>query len=393
VRGDAIDARSDVYALGVLLFELLAREPLHPQGTREAAFTSTLFGPDARPSVRSPHLDLPPELDAICVRATALQPGDRYGTAKQIVEAIERFLDGDRDLQRRRELADEHARAAAHHAERAFASGAAATDARARALRDAGRAIALDPSNAEAVGTLIRLLTDPPRELPPEALAEIERDRHQSIETGDRLAIRAFTTFFAFAPLALLMGLHSRTGTAVTTIAWLVAAAVSIASSRARRSHGKASLPILLTGGFAIACTASFFGPYFFLPGFAVIYGMMFVLVPPDRSRRWLVVTLSMLTILAPALLARVGIVPEPYTLGGDAIVIHANMLHFPPLATQAFLLLSSLSVVLTACLMSARVHDALAEAQERLYLQAWQLRQMLPRAARVATADSPEGK
>jgi serine/threonine-protein kinase len=178
----------------------------------------------------------------------------------------------------------------------------------------------------------------------------------------------------------------------VTSVAWLTAAALSIVTSRTRRSHGKASLPILLTGGFAIACATTFFGPYFFLPGFAVIYGMMFVLVPPDRSRRWLVVTLSMLTILGPALLERLGVLPPAYTLGADAVVIHADMLHFPPVATQAFLLLSSVSVVLTACLMSARVHDALAEAQERLYLQAWQLRQMLPRAARVAAADSPEG-
>jgi hypothetical protein len=49
-------------------------------------------------------------------------------------------------------------------------------------------------------------------------------------------------------------------------------------------------------------------------------------------------------------------------------------------------LLVSSLSVVLTACLMTARVHDELAQAQERLHIHAWQLRQMLPRAARAAS-------
>jgi eukaryotic-like serine/threonine-protein kinase len=379
VQGDTVDARSDVYALGALLFEILAREPLHPTASREAAFASTLFGPDARPSLRAPQLDLPPELDAICVRATALDPRDRYGSARLVVEAVERFLDGDRDMQIRRERSRDHSRTAAMHAEDALASGPNATSARAHALRDAGRAIALDPSNAEAVTTLIQLLTDPPREVPPEALAELARERILNLGTGDRIASRAFSAWFLLAPLTLLMGIRSWAAAMVTAGAWMVAAATSYFAGRQSRPHGKANYPMLLTGGFAIACTTTLFGPYFFLPGFAVIYGMMFVLVPPDRSRRWVVVVLSLLTILVPALLGRLGIIAEPYELSADRIVIHGNMLHMPPLPTELFLLASSVAVVVTACLMTARVHDALAQAQERLHVQAWQLRQMLP--------------
>jgi serine/threonine-protein kinase len=389
VRGEPVDARSDVYSLGALLFELLALESLHPQSTREAAFSSTLFGPDARPSVRAPRLDLPPELDAICVRATALDPRDRFASARELVEAIERFLDGDRDLQIRRARSAEHARLASEHAELALAAGPEATAARGRALRDAGRAIALDPSNSEAVGTLIRLLTDPPRAVPPEALVELDRERRQNLGTGDRIAIGGFMGWFFLAPLALVMGIRSWPAAMLSTGAWMVAAAVPyFAGRQPSRPHGKANLPMLLSGAFAIASTSVLFGPYFFLPGFAVIFGMMFVLVPPDRSRRGAVVVVSMLTIALPALLAWTGIVPQLYEFGDDRIVIHAGMLHFPPLPTELFLMLSSLSSVLTACLMTARVHDALAQAQERLHIQAWQLRQMLPRAARAATAD-----
>jgi hypothetical protein len=390
VRGGAVDARSDVYALGALLFELLALEPLHPLGSREAAFVSTLFGPDARPSLRAPRLDVPPELDAICVRATALDPRDRFASAREVVEAVESFLDGDRDLQMRRERAADHARLAAEQAELALASGAAtasATDARGRALRDAGRAIALDPSNSDAVGTLIRLLTDPPREVPREALAELERERVQNLGTGDRIASRGFLGWFLLAPMALAMGIRSWPAAMLSTGAWMVAAAIPYFAERQKsRPHGKANLPMLISGAFAIACTSALFGPYFFLPGFAVIFGMMFVLIPPDRARRGLAVLVSLLTIAVPALLARAGMIPQVYELGGDRIVIHAGMLHFPPLATELFLLLSSLSVVLTACLMTARVHDELAQAQERLHIHAWQLRQMLPRAARAAS-------
>jgi serine/threonine-protein kinase len=383
VRGEPVDARADIYALGALLFELLAHEPLHPQGSRDAIFASTLLGPDARPSVRAPQLDLPPELDAICARATALEPRDRFATARQLLEAIERFLDGDRDLQIRRDRAEEHARHAAAQAEIAFAGGPDATEARGHALSEAGRAIALDPSNADAVGTLIRLLTDPPRSAPPEALVELARDRLQNVDTADRMAIRAFSSWFLMAPLGLVMGIRSWTAAMVATGAWMLAAAVSYFTARGTRSDGKASLPMALAGAFAIACNTTLFGPYFFLPGFAVIYGMMFVLIPPDRSRRRIVMAISMLSVLVPAALGWMGIIAPPYEIGGDRIVIHASMLHFPPRATEAFLLVSTLSVVFTACLVTARIHDALALAQERLHVQAWQLRQMLPKAAR----------
>lgn len=183
------------------------------------------------------------------------------------------------------------------------------------------------------------------------------------------------------------MGIRSWKAALVTTGAWMLAAAVSFFAAQRPRSHGKANFPMLLAGAFAIACTTTLFGPYFFLPGFAVIYGMMFVLVPPDRSRRGVVMLLALLTILGPAALTWAGLLPAPYEIGGDRIVIHAGMLGFSPFFAQLFLLVSTLSVVVTACLMTARVHDALAQAQERLHVQAWQLRQMLPNEARGATA------
>lgn len=45
---------------------------------------------------------MPPELDAVCVRATERDPERRFPSAQELAEAIERNLDGDRDLERRR---------------------------------------------------------------------------------------------------------------------------------------------------------------------------------------------------------------------------------------------------------------------------------------------------
>jgi serine/threonine-protein kinase len=385
VRGESVDARTDVYALGAILFELLALQPLHTHGPQQAMLTSTLLGADARPSARAPHLDVPPELDAICVRATALDPQDRFGSARELVTAIERFLDGDRDLQRRLELARDHARAAASLAQEALAATTNAAEARSSALREVGRAIALDPANADALRTLVQLLTDPPHEIPPEARAELEREQAQSLTRGRRMGGRAFLTWFLYAPVMLWMGVRSWSAMMLMTAAWLGAAIVGFVAARGSRGHGKAHLPMLLSGGVAIACTAALLGPYFLLPQFALIYAMMFVLIPPDRARRGLVVTMSLLTILAPAALGWVGALPGPYELHEDSIVVRAGMVHFPPVPTELFLLLTNATAVVTACLMTANVRDALTVAQERLHVQAWQLRQLLPREAQMS--------
>ena len=66
-----VDGRADVYTLGCVLFEILSGEPLHPRGRDGLA--SAVFGTDARPSVRSPERKIPPELDALCVEATAYE--------------------------------------------------------------------------------------------------------------------------------------------------------------------------------------------------------------------------------------------------------------------------------------------------------------------------------
>ena len=69
--------------------------------------SATLVGVDARASLRA-HGAVAPELEDVCIRATALAPGDRFRTVAAMREAIERYLDGDRDAAMRRAQAEAH---------------------------------------------------------------------------------------------------------------------------------------------------------------------------------------------------------------------------------------------------------------------------------------------
>ena len=87
IRSEPIDRRCDVYAAGVLLWEMLVGQKLFRAENDGAMVAKILAGAPRSP--RSFNPDVPPDIDAVCMRALRLSPHERWQTAADFADALE----------------------------------------------------------------------------------------------------------------------------------------------------------------------------------------------------------------------------------------------------------------------------------------------------------------
>ena len=80
INDSPVDERTDIFSMGVVLYEVLAqREPFRGLNV-EQTFENILYERPKPPSEFSEHFQITPELDQICMKAIAKKPEDRYAS-------------------------------------------------------------------------------------------------------------------------------------------------------------------------------------------------------------------------------------------------------------------------------------------------------------------------
>jgi len=376
MAGPDVGPPADVFSLGLILFEILTLERARdPRAVHVPV--------DMRPSVRTPQRNVAPELEDICVRATAADPAARP-TARALQEAIGRYLEGDRALEQRRQLAAQHVA----EAKAALARSETAPDEEAErtvAMRELVRALALDPGQSEHVAVLAHVLARPPRAVPKEVQDEIDAYNQQIFRNSSRHNIMGNSAWFAFLPVLAMIGFHNSHELAwiAVPIGLAVLASIWLATRRVIRHWMQyLVLSLMVIASFGLT---RIYGPLVMMPTLIVTYAIT-LQVHPDRTFRRLTLVALGVCVAVPAMLELLGVVAGSYAFDGRWI-IEPRLIELPRTGTYVMITLANLGMLVLPALLIARMRRDLARAQRQVLLQAWHFRRLGADLVRAAHA------
>lgn len=369
---ESVDERADVYSLGAILFELLTLKRLHEGPDAQTILRSTHIGADARASERAPERDVPPELDAVCVKATAHELRQRYVSARALYEAVEQFLEGQRDVEVRQRLAAKHARAASRAADEGTVKG------REIASREAGRALALDPESKDALALVMQLALSAPQSIPAAARAKVhDEDQREQV-------LAAKFGILIYGPIAItaaVLGFMSGEEKLAAICSGALFAAILLCARLVRRptaAEAAYAIGTSLCLAVAIAAATLWFSPFFIVPQLAVANAISLNLRNLGGFR-WLHLALACLAVVVPSGLEWAGIISKTAVFSGGAIEIHTLNIAPAGIALPLSVFAVSALAVAGAAVVLWRLDDNMAEQRVRLHRQLWHLRHLVP--------------
>ncbi len=335
--GDDVGYAADAYALGRILDDILLAS--------------------GRPTE--------PELAHLVIDAMAADPA-RRPTARMLAEHVERYLDGDRDVARRRQLARDHL---------AHARLLVAAADRGGAIKAAGRALALDPELAPAADLASSLILEPPRQLSTDVQRHLATVDHAFARKLWGQVAFSFIAFFVFVPMMAWQGVLDP---------WTLAGVFGIPASLALysiylvRGGTPRNWVYLVFGSIGMMFVSRLFGPFMVLPGLLAISLVGYTMYPPFMKRPYLPIATVIATFAIPLVLEQLGVLASTWELVGDTIVIRSPALALGGTPTIVILIAVHVMTFAVLGLFAWSLANARREAQRAVEIQAWHLRKLL---------------
>ncbi len=89
-----LDERSDIYSLGAILYQILTYEPPYSGDDLQVVLEDVRKGNFPHPRKRCPKLKIPRELEAVCLKAMALEKKNRYQKVQELARDIRNYIEG-----------------------------------------------------------------------------------------------------------------------------------------------------------------------------------------------------------------------------------------------------------------------------------------------------------
>jgi serine/threonine-protein kinase len=365
----AVSANADVYSLGLILFEVLTLE--------RARDPNAVFAPvDARPSVRTPYRNVAPELETICVKAVEPDPADRYPSARAMQEAINRYLEGDREIEQRRQLAAQHmttARIALGTA--TTRTGDDAEKERGVAMSELARAVALDPTNSENVSMLADIMANPPGDVPVAVEEHFEAEARRIMKFGAAQGLLSMALWLVTLPYFLAVGFAHPWQAALVSVPVAVMSLLAYMMMRGYNARWIQYASIAMLNVCAMM-VARFAGPFVLVPTILATNAIVLQTHPRRRLRRFAISCAVVIMVIA-TVIEWTGILPSSYVFEGGVWTIVPQMVELPRVGSFVFMTIVAVSMIVVPAAFIARLRGDLTEAQVKLAVQAWHFRRL----------------
>nr|MDQ3365900.1 hypothetical protein [Myxococcota bacterium] len=258
----------------------------------------------------------------------------------------------------------------------ALASGDA--DARATAMRRAGRALALDPESGDAAELVSALVLDPPPAVPPGLASRLEAYDCEQTKQRGRRALLAYLVIIAMFPLTLLLEVRNWT----LVIAFYGCVGLGMLVTAHSIVYGRSRIASVLVVNLAIAVLFTRVGgPFVLTPLLICCMLVGITAIPWVHERRWLVVGWTLTAVMLPIVLEWVHVLPRSWMVVDGATIMRSTIFHpgGNPVAGQFSLIVTNLTFTLVVALVALGLSRSRSRAERQMFTQAWHLRHLIP--------------